>query len=663
MSSPKRLYKSSDRMFAGVCGGIAEYFDVDPTLIRILAVVLVVVGFGFPILLYIIGMFVIEKDPAEKSGYINVKAEETSGASAASKNGGPATPPASTAGSAASAAPPPPASTAPPASANFSATSGFSASPINDASFNNAAASPDGATEPVGFAEAASNATVNAEPTDPIERAVDVVDEVFEKAVKAAERAGEKATEVVEKIAEKATEVVEEVAEKASGTTASGTTASDATVGGTTASGTTAGGATASGAAVGTATASAATASVATAGKNADKAASNKAGFGRSHWSFAVVVGAFLVCIGLLALLGNLVNVSFWRFWPLILVVIGIAQLFTPSSKGWSLERAGGAIVLITIGLVLLAWTLEIIPARTFVLWVYHLWPLLLVACGLYVIGTAKHMSAFNLFGSLLLSIAILLGSWYYGVTESSIPVRLPDGSTVHLSVPASPAAKTLTEGELTEVGYLALDGLFEARLQLNGGGMSTELTAGDSPALVVKNATGATSGVDLGFIDRAHDAIHLNLSKFTSGLALRAELPRAITWSEINVAAGAADIELNLTDLEVRRVLVQTGVSSSTIRLGEPLVGGSQVDVEAGLAVVKVEVPRNAAVIIYSSGLSAFDIDQKHFSYNNNLKAWCSKPYATVFGSRPVTDGKVWVIHQSGVSSFEVSVLDDEKQ
>lgn len=38
----KRLYRSvDDRMIAGVCGGIADYFDVDPTLIRLLFV------FGF----------------------------------------------------------------------------------------------------------------------------------------------------------------------------------------------------------------------------------------------------------------------------------------------------------------------------------------------------------------------------------------------------------------------------------------------------------------------------------------------------------------------------------------------------------------------------------------------------------------------------------------
>ena len=41
----KRLYKSNEnRIIAGVCGGIAEYFDVDPTLIRLGWVVFCAMG-------------------------------------------------------------------------------------------------------------------------------------------------------------------------------------------------------------------------------------------------------------------------------------------------------------------------------------------------------------------------------------------------------------------------------------------------------------------------------------------------------------------------------------------------------------------------------------------------------------------------------------------
>jgi phage shock protein C len=56
----KKLYRSSNRILAGVCGGIAEYFDVDPTLIRVVYVFLSLFSAGFPgLLLYIILMVLI----------------------------------------------------------------------------------------------------------------------------------------------------------------------------------------------------------------------------------------------------------------------------------------------------------------------------------------------------------------------------------------------------------------------------------------------------------------------------------------------------------------------------------------------------------------------------------------------------------------------------
>ena len=43
----KRLYRSrSDRRIAGVCGGLAEYFGIDPALVRIVFVILALTGVG-----------------------------------------------------------------------------------------------------------------------------------------------------------------------------------------------------------------------------------------------------------------------------------------------------------------------------------------------------------------------------------------------------------------------------------------------------------------------------------------------------------------------------------------------------------------------------------------------------------------------------------------
>ena len=61
----KRLYRSrSNRMIWGVCGGLADYFDIDPTIVRIIAVLLAFAGSGAGILAYIILAIVI---PLESS--------------------------------------------------------------------------------------------------------------------------------------------------------------------------------------------------------------------------------------------------------------------------------------------------------------------------------------------------------------------------------------------------------------------------------------------------------------------------------------------------------------------------------------------------------------------------------------------------------------------
>lgn len=56
----KKLYRSPNRIIAGVCGGIADYFDVDPTLIRVIYMILSLFSAAFPgFLLYIILMIMI----------------------------------------------------------------------------------------------------------------------------------------------------------------------------------------------------------------------------------------------------------------------------------------------------------------------------------------------------------------------------------------------------------------------------------------------------------------------------------------------------------------------------------------------------------------------------------------------------------------------------
>jgi phage shock protein C, pspC len=59
----KKLYKSNqNKMIDGVCGGIAEYFGIDPTVVRLIWALFSLMG-GSGILAYIIAAIIIPRSP------------------------------------------------------------------------------------------------------------------------------------------------------------------------------------------------------------------------------------------------------------------------------------------------------------------------------------------------------------------------------------------------------------------------------------------------------------------------------------------------------------------------------------------------------------------------------------------------------------------------
>ncbi|NPV41304.1 MAG: PspC domain-containing protein [Anaerolineae bacterium] len=69
----KKLYRSrSDEMIAGVCGGLADYFEIDPAIIRLLFVLLLFAGTG-GFWIYIILWIVMPLQPENIDNSIDVK--------------------------------------------------------------------------------------------------------------------------------------------------------------------------------------------------------------------------------------------------------------------------------------------------------------------------------------------------------------------------------------------------------------------------------------------------------------------------------------------------------------------------------------------------------------------------------------------------------------
>lgn len=62
----KRLYRSREnKMLGGVCGGLAEYFDVDPSLIRLITVAIMFIP-GAGILAYLLAWLIVPLNPVQR---------------------------------------------------------------------------------------------------------------------------------------------------------------------------------------------------------------------------------------------------------------------------------------------------------------------------------------------------------------------------------------------------------------------------------------------------------------------------------------------------------------------------------------------------------------------------------------------------------------------
>lgn len=60
----RKLYLSNtDKKLGGVCGGLGEYFDKDPTLVRIAFILIILFSYGFGVLAYLFMWLIIPRKP------------------------------------------------------------------------------------------------------------------------------------------------------------------------------------------------------------------------------------------------------------------------------------------------------------------------------------------------------------------------------------------------------------------------------------------------------------------------------------------------------------------------------------------------------------------------------------------------------------------------
>ena len=74
----RRLYRSrTDRMISGVCGGLGEYLNIDPTVVRLLFALSLLIG-GTGLLVYVVMLIVVPEEPLDTPHtVVNMDIEES----------------------------------------------------------------------------------------------------------------------------------------------------------------------------------------------------------------------------------------------------------------------------------------------------------------------------------------------------------------------------------------------------------------------------------------------------------------------------------------------------------------------------------------------------------------------------------------------------------
>lgn len=122
------------------------------------------------------------------------------------------------------------------------------------------------------------------------------------------------------------------------------------------------------------------------------------------------VVGVVLVIVGFLMLFGRYVAwFDLFRLWPLIIVIGGIAQVLRPHGSEPPIKRVAEGVGSIIVGLVLLGNTFGYIPWAVWIT-MLSLWPLLLVALGIELLGRGLGLPWVRALSNVALILGLLYG-------------------------------------------------------------------------------------------------------------------------------------------------------------------------------------------------------------------------------------------------------------
>ena len=352
--------------------------------------------------------------------------------------------------------------------------------------------------------------------------------------------------------------------------------------------------------------------------------------------------GIFLVVIGGLLLLNQFVpRVDLWRYWPLIIVALGIRGMFPSATEGWSLKRAAEGLMGVVIGLILLGQMLGILGWGVW-LNIFRLWPLLLIALGLEIIGKGMRSDAVRMLGSLVVIAGLL-----YGALVMTPTFGWPLVWSVGNESEAAPFASSEAHDPDVRDGTARVAGGVGDFTLTDG----KELATAEGSAPSAPEFTATTSG------HSADVRIESGSEQWwpsTAARVLNVTLDREVVW-DLDVKAGVSTFKVDLRDLPVLDLSLDAGVSDGTLTLGPSEAAGTGDGVEArvnsGVSALEIQVPKGDDVrVSVKSGLSAVSFDGAwDRSDGGDDRVWTSEGFSDA--------DAYWDIEvQAGIGSIEVS-------
>lgn len=270
---------------------------------------------------------------------------------------------------------------------------------------------------------------------------------------------------------------------------------------------------------------------------------------------------------------------------------------YDPNGPVWvHIPRRGGipvgAIILITVGVVLLLQTTDVLPWS---LWanLWRFWPLIIVAIGLNILvgGRASWLASLLVVGLFMGAVG---GAYALTVREPSLVTKdfsEPLDGLTSADVRINFGAGVLTLGALPESSSNLVEGRFD--------------TPGQAPETRLRRS-GSKGELQIAVQNR----------RWFSG-PLKANWSMALSRNPrlaLRLDGGASTVQLDLRDLRATEVEVNTGASNVEIT-APARAGHVDLVVNAGAANITVIVPEGvAARITRESGLSSFNVDTQRF-------------------------------------------------